>query len=54
MQIFSLIILVVSSITLGFSIGRIVTKYDCGKMLVMLEQMGCLNKPFEDDDEDFK
>ena len=54
MQILSLILTVVCSIILGFCIGRMVTKYECGKMLVMLEQMGYLTQPFEDDDEDFK
>ena len=54
MNLFYLILLVVGSMVAGFGIGRSVTKYERGKMLLMLEQMGYLTKPFEDDDEDFK
>ena len=54
MNLIYLILLIVGSMVAGFGVGRGVTKYECGKMLLTLELMGYLTKPFEDDDEDFK
>ena len=56
MSTFSIVTLILSSILVGFIMGRTVTKTECGKMLRWLEESGYLNIPVEDidDDEDFK
>lgn len=55
MQIFYWLLLVISWVGLGFSLGRKYTKVEFGKMLVWMEDEGYLKRPDDfDDDEDFK
>jgi hypothetical protein len=56
MIVLLMILLAVSTLGLGIAIGRDYTKWECGKMLVWLEQGGYLHRPDEDtdDEEDFK
>lgn len=56
MDLFSIITLILSSMTIGIVIGRTVTKAEFGKMLVWLEENGWLHRPCEDtdDEEDIK
>ena len=56
MNIFSVATLVICSMIIGFVTGRIITKVEFGRMLVMLERAGYLHRPDGDidDEEDFK
>lgn len=56
MQILSLILMVVCSIILGFCIGRKYSKFEFGRMLLILKAEGLLKEIDQDidDDEDFK
>jgi hypothetical protein len=52
-----LVILMIASAGLGFTIGRDYTKWECGKMFVWLEHEGYLQRPngeYNDDEEDIK
>lgn len=44
-------IIVVGCLVIGFTAGSIFTKIKCGKMLTMLEAMGVLNLPGENENE---
>jgi hypothetical protein len=56
MDLFSIVTLILSSMIVGIVIGRTITKAEFGKMLMWLEESGCLHRPCEDtdDEEDIK
>ena len=48
MEILLLVLSAIALLGVGFTVGRDFTKWECGKMLVWLEQDGFLKLPFED------
>ena len=59
MQLFQILTIIISSITVGMTIGIKITEAKCDKMLQWLRDQGWLHLPgiceeCQDDDEDFK
>lgn len=52
MIVWFIVLAVLSSLGMGFLIGRDYTKWECGKMFEALRKAGFLTLPFGDDTDD--